>query len=458
MYLNIDFIKNLVKRFGVDKAIAYSSGARIIQAFTGVASIFFIAQFLTKPEQGFYYTFGSIVAIQVFFELGLTTIITQYVAHELAGLRWKDSTNLEGTSRNHSRLAHLLRFSVKWYAVISILAFFVLWGAGIWFFGYYSKSDDNVSWQIPWILVCIGTVLNLFISPLMSIIMGLERVKDVMKMRFYQQLIIPLSSWIGLAIGFHLYVLGIASILSVLYVIIYALATDISRILKNLWKVTITDRVSYMKEIFPYQWKIALSWVSGYFIFQLFNPILFAYSGAVVAGQMGMTMSALNGINAFSYSWINTKVPTFSKLIALREYKKLDSIFNSTVKQMIFICIGLLTVMFIGVWGLRYFRFNLGDRFLPYLPMLFMMGALVISQLVGAWATYLRCHKKEPFLANSIVGAILCCLSTVLLGRYYGVYGMTAGYFIIKLMLSFWGYHIFKTCKHNWHVRQRSIT
>lgn len=450
--MNLSIVKNLVKRLGVDKSIAYSSGARVIQAFTGVTSIFFIAQFLSKPEQGFYYTFGSIIALQVFFELGLTTILTQYVAHELVGLRWKDSTTLEGDQRNHSRLAYLLRFSVKWYAILGIITFVVLWAVGIWFFSYYSKSGDDVSWQIPWLLVCIGTVLNLFISPLMSIVMGLERVKDVMKMRFYQQLIIPLSSWIGLAIGFHLYVLGISSILAVIYVVIYSSTSDISRILKHLWSVKITHRVSYRKEIFPYQWKIAMSWVSGYFIFQLFNPVLFAYSGAILAGQMGMTLSALNGINAFSYSWINTKVPTFSKLIALKNYAKLDNLFNLTVRQMLSICVVLLGIMLIGVWGLRYFHINLGERFLPYWPMIFMMGGLIISQLVSAWATYLRCHKKEPFLPNSIVGAILCCLSTVFLGKYYGVYGMTLGYFVIKLALSFWGYKIYKKCKLTWHT------
>lgn len=448
----LESIKKISSKLGVDKSIAYSSGARIIQAFTGVASIFFIAQFLTKTEQGFYYTFGSILAIQVFFELGLTNIITQYVAHELAGLRWKDSTSLEGEERNHSRLAHLLRFSVKWYAVIGFLLFFVLLGVGMIFFGYYSKPEEDISWQIPWLLVCIGTVINLFLSPLLAIIMGLERVKDVMKMRFYQQLIIPLSTWIGLAIGFHLYVLGIASILSALYVFIYSYISDLRPIVVNLWKVKISERVSYMSEIFPYQWKIALSWVSGYFISQLFNPVLFAYSGPVVAGQMGMTISVLNGINAFSYSWINTKVPTFSKLIALKYYGNLDRIFNSTIKQMLLVCIALLSVMFIGVWCLRIIDIPLGGRFLQNIPMLFMMGALVINQLVGAWATYLRCHKKEPFLTISIVGAILCSMSTFFLGKYYGVLGMTAGYFTITFVLAFWGYYIFKSCKSRWHT------
>lgn len=92
-------IIEFVRKLGVDKSIAYSSGARVVQAFTGVASILFIAQFLTKTEQGFYYTFGSIIAIQIFFELGLTNIITQYVAHEASHLKWTDSTHLEGRQK-----------------------------------------------------------------------------------------------------------------------------------------------------------------------------------------------------------------------------------------------------------------------------------------------------------------------------------------------------------------------
>ena len=65
---------NIAHKIGMDKSIAYSSGARIVQGVTGVGSIFFISTFLTGVEQGFYFTFGSILALQVFFELGLLTL------------------------------------------------------------------------------------------------------------------------------------------------------------------------------------------------------------------------------------------------------------------------------------------------------------------------------------------------------------------------------------------------
>ena len=97
----------------MDKSIAYSSGARIVQGFTGVASVFFITTFLTGVEQGFYYTFGSILALQVFFELGLTGIMTQYVAHEASHLQLNDDCQYEGEERYKSRLASLIHFCLK---------------------------------------------------------------------------------------------------------------------------------------------------------------------------------------------------------------------------------------------------------------------------------------------------------------------------------------------------------
>lgn len=60
----------------IDKSIFFISLARIIQVLGEIVSILFVARYLIEVEQGFYYTFGSIVAIQVFFELGMNSIIT----------------------------------------------------------------------------------------------------------------------------------------------------------------------------------------------------------------------------------------------------------------------------------------------------------------------------------------------------------------------------------------------
>lgn len=451
------FIVNFLHKIGVDKAIAYSSGSRIVGGVAGVVSIFFISYFLTGIEQGYYYTFGSIVALQVFFELGLTGIMTQYVAHEASHLKLNENYIYEGDVIYKSRLASLVRFCVKWYSILAAIVFFVLLIAGAIFFNSYSQENGEVSWKIPWILVCIGTSIKLFQSPFTSILTGLSFVKEMSEVSFWQQIIIPFATWIGLIVGLRLYVIGVGYLLSVLVWQVYVLKKrGLWRILVNLWHEEIGERVQYIKEIFPYQWRIALSWVSGYFVFQLFNPVLFATEGAVVAGQMGMTMQVLTAIQALSLSWLNTKIPLFSGFIALKEYRQLDEVFNRTTKQMLCVSLALLSMVFVGMWLLIKTRLCLGgivlsDRFLPLLPLFLLMIAIYLQQFTNAWATYLRCHKQEPYLALSVCSGLANGLSVILLGHYFGLDGIVVGYCFLAVLFFPWGYIIYKNKKREWH-------
>ena len=136
----ISLIKKGSNIIGIDGAIAFTILSRIIQAGGGIITLIFIAKCLTKVEQGYYYTFGSILAIQIFFELGLSGIITQFVAHENAKLIWQNRTSFTGSEESGSRLSSLLRFTVKWFGVISVLLFLGLLIAGYFFFGVFGKN------------------------------------------------------------------------------------------------------------------------------------------------------------------------------------------------------------------------------------------------------------------------------------------------------------------------------
>ena len=433
----MNFKTLITQKIGIDKAIAYTSASRVIQGFTGVVSVFFITTFLTGVEQGFYYTFGSILALQVFFELGLTGIMTQYVAHEASHLRLNEDKEYVGEERYRSRLASLLHFCVKWYGILAIIIFiFLLFAGNIYFNKYGDSQGECVEWRGAWLLISVATSLNFLYSPLTSILNGLNFVKDTSKIGFWQQILVPTCTWIGLATGFKLYVTGIGYLITALIWFIYVYKSELYRVLLNMWRVRITERVSYLKEIFPYQWRIALSWVSGYFIFQLFNPVLFATEGAVVAGQMGMTMHALNALMALTQSWINTKVPRLSALIAQKSYNALDSLFNTTMRQMLAIGSFLMFFFIVVVFALQNIELlsKFGARFLPMFPLIMMCWACWTMFPINCWATYLRCHKREPLLTNSVVVAILCCVSTLWGGKLFGLYGIVIGFSVLRLV------------------------
>jgi O-antigen/teichoic acid export membrane protein len=448
----VNHIFTLFRKIGIDGTIAITILTRLIQAGGGIVAIFFIARYLSPVEQGYYYTFASILAIQIFFELGLSGIITQYTAHEFAHLKFESHGALLGETYYKSRLSSLLRFCVKWFGLISILLFFILFIAGYIFFGKFN-SNSAVDWLGPWALLCLATSLNLFIDPILAYFDGLGEVKDMAKVRLIQKGVTMILLFTFFLFDFKLYSAAASSCIGILINYAQIIFSRRIKFLKTIWNSLDKWKLDYFKEIFPFQWKIALSWISGYFIFQLFNPVLFATEGSVVAGQMGMTITALNGVLSITISWINTKVPLFSSLIAKGEFNELDLVFNKSLRQSNFIAVICLTVFVLCIYILQKTGMPIANRFLSLFPLILMCLAAFVNQLVSALATYLRCHKKEPFLMHSIVLGILTATSTWILGNEFGLLGIVLGYCFLIVALSLpWAIIIFKTKKKLWHL------
>jgi len=446
-------LRKLQRLLGIDGAISYTILGKGVGVFTTIFTVFFIARYLSPDEQGYYYTFASILSIQIFFELGLNNIITQFVAHEASYLQFSPNNTFIGSDTKKSRLADLLLFCTKWYFIFALLLIIVLLVAGIFFFKKYS-SVESVTWKLPWVLLVFSSVLNFLTAPINAFMQGLGKVKEIAAIRFFQQLIVPLIVWGGLIIGAKLYVSGLQTILMVLVNVYFYKKESFFKILKYLYSQPITERVNYMNEIFPYQWKIALSWISGYFTFQLFNPILFASEGAISAGKMGMTISAATAIQAILLSWINTKIPLLSSFIERKQYEELDEIFNASLKRIL-----ILGVLFYSVFVSLIFLCQdsdniigvLCDRFYTGFPLVFMSIAIGLQIPIYSWATYLRCHLKEPFLINSVIMGLLSCISAFFLGIKWGSIGLASGYLVIQLINLFWSFSIFKSKKNEWH-------
>src|SRR5438045_5959336 len=98
---------------GLDRATVFTVLARGWSSLAGLVTILLIAHFLTGAEQGYYYTFGSLVALQMVFELGFSFVIMQMASHECAHLSISKSGEISGDSATHARLASVLQKSVR---------------------------------------------------------------------------------------------------------------------------------------------------------------------------------------------------------------------------------------------------------------------------------------------------------------------------------------------------------
>ena len=428
-------INRLLNTLGIDGAILYTSSARIIQAGGSIITLLLIAKFLSKEEQGFYYTFTSVLAIQIFFELGLSGILTQFVAHEMAHIELENNI-FKGEQKYISRLASIIHFSAKWYFIFALLLIIALILGGGIFFYKNTQGVEHIQWQVPWLMVSIFGGLNLLISPIMAILQGMHKVKEIAKLTFIQQIIVMIVSWISLILGAKLYLVAINLMMNFFILLILYGLSGYLKLLYNLLKYKVIEKINYWKEIFPYQWKIALSWASGYFIFQALNPIVFSFYGAVVAGKLGMTITILNGILALVISWTSTKIPLWSSYIAKREYDELDKSVIYTIKKSTLVAFLGISGAIILIGGLQYFNLNLGNRFLPIELAFILLMTIPINNVINIWSASLRSFKKEPFLFVALMVGLFSITEVYITAKFFSLTILIVGYFLVFALVS----------------------
>ena len=97
------------------------------------------------------------------------------------------------------------------------------------------------------------------------------------------------------------------------------------RLLTGLFRHFTTEAaIHWNREVWPFQWRIAVSWMCSYFIAQVFIPIIFALRGPVEAGQIGMSLSITGYMASLVLPWISTKATPFGRMIAERQFQGLD--------------------------------------------------------------------------------------------------------------------------------------
>lgn len=444
-------LRRLQHALGVDRAIAFTVLARIWSSSAGLVTVLLIARFLSRAEQGYYYTFSSLVALQIVFELGFSFVILQMASHERAHLAISPNSEITGDAVAHRRLASVIQKSVRWYSAAAILLAIFLLSAGSWFFSSHHQSGLAVAWRLPWTANALAATVAFQLDPILSFLEGCGFVANVARLRFWQAAVGSLLAWSALILHHGLFapammIVGTASTAGIWLLGKRKLLIGLMRYDPG------PDRIHWWQEVWPFQWRIAVSWLCGYFIYQLFNPVLFAYRGAIAAGQMGMSLSLANALQAVAISWLNTKAAPFGALVAKRQYSELDHRFFRALWQSVSVFCGGSAVIIAGVLFLHWRHLRFTDRLLSPVCIAGLLLATAVNVVVFGEALYLRAHKQEKFLLNSILGAALVAPSTYFLGRLYGAEGMIAGNLAIALLMGLpLGTFMFFKYRRLWH-------
>jgi O-antigen/teichoic acid export membrane protein len=431
----------------MERATLYAMANRLWASASGLLTAAFVAWLFTPELQGYYFTFLSLLTFQTFLELGFGELLQQFVSHE-----WERKSSIRALGAHRgSRLASLFRFSVLWYGGMALLLFF---GLGLGGSIYFRKlaAEGAPSWELAWWLAVAGTALAVLLTPVLALLEGGNQVRRVYGLRLAQGITTRVAGILAMVSGFGLFTIAVMKVASFV-VGIAGIGRESWELVHRLWRAPAdASAFSYRREILPLQWKFALSWLSGYLLYSLFTPVLFAFYGAELAGRMGMTVAAGTAISSAAFAVIATKVPTLAMLAARGAYDEMDALFRRATLSSVLISLLGGGVFLSSLAIAAELQLPVAQRFLPALETSIFLAALVVQQVRMAMGSYLRAHKQEPLAALSVVEALLAVPLLTVLARELGALGMILGFTGLTLATLVPAVHIFRACRARWHV------
>ena len=430
---------------GLDRAIAYTFLSRFVMILGSVVTVLLLVHSLNPVEQGYYYALLSLVSLQVIFELGFSFVVQQLAAHESVHLKCSTDGVWIGDAISHARLASILQLIVRWYSRAAFIMVLTLLPLG-WVFFFFHRHGDNVAWQGPWIFASIACSARFLLTPFYSFIDGCGQVREVAQMRLAEASATAVSACSALVAHRGLYAPAMAIVGSVAVGLVFLWRRR--RLLHDLYiHPSHGFAVLWRKEVWPFQWKIAVSWICTYFTAQAFVPLLFALRGPVEAGQMGMSLSITGYLSLLLLSWISTKATPFGQLISRGKFEDLDRMFFRALRQSL-VLLSLAAIMCMaGIVLVPHIYPRLAVRMGSPTIFALLLLTMMSSYVVQGLAIYLRSFKREPFLGLYVVTALLTLGSVLATAKLWGNLGAALSYFsatgIVGLgtaLWIFWGF------------------
>lgn len=430
----------------IDSGVIFTSLNQVWKLISGLVTIILIPLYLTKEAQGYWFTIMSLATLVMLADLGFSSIITQFAAHEFAYLRLEDH-EITGSEQHLNRLANFFVFSTKWafgilvfaFPVISLIGFFLL-----------SRKEGTVTWVLPWLVYLFGAGLTFFNNSLLCFFEGCNLVGPIQKIRIYISMVTFILMWLGLFSHLSLHALSLSLLVSAL-IGSFILLRGFGHHMRAFYGIARTVAYSWKEKFLGLQWRYAISWASGYFIFQMYTPVMFHFYGPVEAGKVGLSILLWTAVFSISNSWIYAIIPKLNIFVSQKKWKDLDALFSRhlLLASATFLT-GAMTV-YLSVTFLRG-KVELFNRLADNTSLLLLGVAWFLQIIVNSLAVYLRSHKKEPLVIPSLVSAVYIVIATILCATY-----LPSKYFFLGFLSSYlwgvpWVLYIFIKNKKEWQA------
>jgi hypothetical protein len=433
----IKFIRDF---FAINGEIFYTLLFKFCSLISNTLVFFSIIKIFTPIEQGLYFVFLSIAAMNVCFELGFTTVMYQFFAHSRVNLIICKN-GVSGARKNLVEFANYFKFGVMWIFIVSCIASLSLFYVGKFILFKNVYEIGILKMWTPYVICNSFLLITLFF---LSFLESIGFYKTVFKFRAFQIILLNSCLILLLFFGYHLYSLFLTALLNLFTVVVWGFY-NYRNLIVSLIKIPNKIRfLPYFFRIWPMLSRLSISWVSGYIGGQMIVPLTSYFKGPELAGKLGLSMAILSIIFGFSSSWIGSHLRKFSEYFKLNMLDKILSKYHVLKRNGLFFLLISIISAITSLLVLSVCNFSVGKRFLDLIDFSILSLSMIFSYLQYCEASLVRAFKKEPFFILYVITALIVLLIQVVSLYFFDISTYILFYLIANALAYFLHNYLFK--------------
>jgi len=401
--------------------------ARGVQGAALSLSAVLVILHMSATDQGFYFAFISFGILLQLCDFGLSYASLQAASHLLA---------TDGSDELSSLADRALRINALSTTVATVL----VTALGAWTFA--SAPGATTAWVAPWLSFVAGVAFNHLTAPSIFLVEGGISVTRAWRLRLAQELVAGATLLVVLACG-----LGLWSLVGYYW----------ARTLLAVWGLkafasvlrggrrTAWTTARWMRELWPFQWRVAIGAISSFLVFQAFGPILFALRGPDEAGRFSLSLAVMNAIVMVTTAWPVSQAAHFGVMLGQSDTARMKTHWHRLVVWSSSLAAASVVVVIGIVWWLPGWQPALMDRFAGPVTTSLLIASAVAHHAIACFAVVMRAERRDPLMVLGIVGGVVTVVAMTIVAAFEGLRYVALAYLLATVATAVQAWRIYRS-------------
>lgn len=384
----------------------WALATRAVQGLGALIAVICVVRGYGVELQGLFFSFLSLAALIQLGDFGVGYASLQMAGHLRARGEVAEAAQLRRQARRRG-LAWLAASG----AVVAVAVMLSL------------RASAGQPWLGAWCALALAAVALQWAQLELAWLEGARSVALAWRLRFAQE-----SLGAGVFVGSLLAGWGLWSL--ALYFVVRAVVPLCWWLLAGRAVAPVAEQTaepanfSWARQLWPFQWRIGLSALAGFLVFQAVNPVLLLSQGAAAAARFGIALAIMNMLLLLCTAWPLSQAARFAALLAQQDGAGVRLRLARVLWPSLALALLAALLALAVVAALLHWLPPLAERLPDLATLSLLLAAGLAHQATACYAVVLRAERQEPLLRVSVIGGLGGLVLIAAVARVTGLPGV----------------------------------